>query len=154
MTSRQVAALLAVEAVDLDVRAREKNAALWQVASRLTGNPGVPDVEALFSEILVRETAGNTAMGHGVAMPHARTDLCRGIVIAAGRSVDGVDYEAPDGLPIRIIFLIGTPRQQITEYLRVVGALARLLARDSVRRQLLGAPDVAAFIQAIAQADG
>ena len=154
MTSRQVAALLAPEAVSLDLQGREKGAALREVAGRLRGNPAVPDLEGFFAEILAREATGSTAMGHGVAVPHARTDRCRDIVMAAGRHSEGLAYGAPDGQPIRLIFLIGTPRQRVTEYLRVVGALVRILGREDVRQSLLAATDAAAFIEAIASADG
>ena len=152
ITARQVAALIRPEAVCLDLQARTKTPALREIALRLAGCPSVPDYESLIREILAREAAGNTALGHGAAIPHARTDFCREIVIAVGRSADGIDYGATDGQPVRLIFLIGTPMQDVTEYLRVVGMLARLLAREAVRRQLLDAGSVADFIAVLAEA--
>ena len=152
ITAHQVAALIRPEAVCLNLQAQAKLPALREVAALLEGAPAVPDHQALLCEILAREQAGNTALGHGVAMPHARTDLCREIVIAVGRSMAGVDYESADGQPVQLIFLIGTPLQEVTEYLRVVGMLARLLAREPVRQQLLQASSVADFIAALAGA--
>ena len=152
MTARQVAALIRPEAVCLELQARAKIPALREVAARLKDCPSVPDVDAFICEILAREQAGNTALGHGVAMPHARTDLCRGIVIAVGRSAAGVDYEAADGKPVQLVFLIGTPMQEVAEYLRVVGMLARLLAREPLRRRLLDAGSVVDFIAVLAEA--
>lgn len=152
MTARQVAALIRPEAVRLDLQAQAKTPALREVAALLGGCPAVPDLDAFIREILAREAVGNTALGHGVAMPHARTDLCREIVIAVGRSVGGVDYGAPDGQPVRLVFLIGTPMQEVAEYLRVVGMLARLLAREPVRQRLLAAGSAADFIAVLAGA--
>jgi mannitol/fructose-specific phosphotransferase system IIA component (Ntr-type) len=114
----------------------------------------VLNFEAFFNEILDRERVSNTSLGHDVAIPHARTDQCSDIVIAVGRSEPGVDFEAKDHQPVRLIFLIGTPKQMVTDYLRVVGNLARLLRLDDLRQRLLTAPDAAAFIQTIAAAEG
>ena len=152
MTARQVAALIRPEAVCLDLHARTKVLALQEVAALLKGCPAVPDHEAFLREMLAREEVGNTALGHGTAMPHARTDLCREIVIAVGRSIDGIDYAAADGQPVRIVFLIGTPMQEVAEYLRVVGMLARLLSRETIRQQLLAADSVAGFIAVLSEA--
>ena len=149
MTAGQVAALIRPEAVSLSLQAGEKIPALQEVAALLNGCPSIPDGDAFIREILAREQAGSTALGHGIAMPHARTDLCREIVIAVGRSATGVDYAAADGQPVRLIFLIGTPLQEVTEYLRVVGMLARLLTREPVRQQLLAAGSAAEFIAAL-----
>jgi len=59
------------------------------------------------------------------------------ILIAIGRKVArAIDFEAKDGKPVRLIFLIGTPKQMVTDYLRVVGTLARLLRQDDLRQRL------------------
>ena len=150
ITASQVTALLKPEAVLLDVKATEKVPALREITALLAGNAAVVDAAAFSHEILAREKTGTTALGNAVAIPHARTDQCREIVIAVGRSTQGIDYGAPDGQPVHLVFLIGTPKHLVTEYLRVVGGLARILSRDTVRQQLLAAPNTAAFIQTIA----
>jgi mannitol/fructose-specific phosphotransferase system IIA component (Ntr-type) len=152
ITASQVAALLKPEAVLLDVQAAEKVPALRETAALLAGNAAVVDAGAFFREILARENTGNTALGNAVAIPHARTDQCREIVVAVGRSAQGIDYGAADGQRVRLIFLIGTPKHLVTEYLRVVGGLARILSRNTVCLQLLTAPDAPAFIRIIADA--
>jgi len=154
MTARRIAALIKPEAVCLDLRARGKIPALEETAMLLAGHPAIVDLKALAGQILAREQTGNTALGHGVALPHARTDLCRDIVVAVGRSFDGIDYGAPDGQPVWLIILIATPMQQVTEYLRVVGTLARLLAQERVQQTLQSAQTVAGFIAALAAAEG
>jgi len=100
-----------------------------------------------FGEILERERISNTALGHDVAIPHARTEQCGEILIAVGRSMAGVDFEGQNESPVRLIFLIGTPKQMVAEYLRLVGNLARLLRQDVLREKLLAAPDIATFIK-------
>jgi fructose-specific phosphotransferase system IIA component len=149
----KIAALLSPETIRLELTATQKIAALREVAELLAQNKCVGDFEAFFNEILQRERVSNTALGHDVAIPHARTDQCSDILVAVGRSSAGIDFEAKDGQPVRLIFLIGTPKQMVTDYLRVVGNLARLLRQDTVRQRLLDAPDAAAFIKIIEEAE-
>jgi len=154
MTASQVASLLKTDAILLNVKATDKVSALREIVALLATNASIVSVEAFFAELMAREGEGTTALGHGVAIPHARTDQCREIVMAVGRSVKGIDCGAPDGAPVKLIFLIGTPKHLVTEYLRVVGGLARVISRDDVRRRLLSAPDAGSFIAAIAEAGG
>ena len=149
----KIASLLSPEAIQLELQARQKVAALREVAELLAQSKCVGDFEAFFNEILQRERVSNTALGHDVAIPHARTDQCSDILIAVGRSREGIDFEAKDGQPVKLIFLIGTPKQMVTDYLRVVGTLARLLRQDELRQRLLEAPEPIAFIKIIEAAE-
>src|SRR2546428_6413314 len=153
-SSGKVASLLKAECIKLNVHATQKAAALREVAELLARDKCVANFDAFFQEILDRERVSNTALGHDVAIPHARTDQCGEILVAVGRSQHGVDFEAKDGGPVRLIFLIGTPKQMVTDYLRVVGNLARLVRQDSVRQQLLETPDAASFIRILEEAEG
>lgn len=148
-----VAALLRPEAIQLNLRAQQKNAALREVASLLQPLNLIANFDSFYREILERERVSNTALGHDVAIPHARTDQCNQIIIAVGRAAEGIDFDAKEAGPVRLIFLIGTPKLMVTDYLRLVGNLARLLRRDDVRQQLLTAPDPATFIQLVAAAE-
>jgi len=149
----KVASLVKPETINLNVQSKQKVAALREVAELLRNTGCVANFEAFFQEILDRERVSNTALGHDVAIPHARTEQCSDILIAVGRNVEGIDFETKDHQPVRLIFLIGTPKQMVTDYLRVVGNLARLLRQDTVRQQLLQAPDPASFVKVIEQAD-
>jgi fructose-specific phosphotransferase system IIA component len=149
----KIASLLSPEKISLDLQAKQKTTALREVAELLARSKCVGDFEAFFNEILERERVSNTALGHDVAIPHARTDQCSDILVAVGRSREGIDFEAKDGQPVRLIFLIGTPKQMVTDYLRVVGNLARLLRQDDLRQRLLEAPDAAAFIKIVEEAE-
>jgi len=149
----RLAALLRPETIKLDLAAKQKNAALREVAELLIPTNGIANFESFYREVLERERVSNTALGHDVAIPHARTEQCTEILIAIGRCAEGVDFDGKGLSPVRLIFLIGTPKQMVTDYLRVVGNLARLLRRDDLRQQLLDAPDAAAFIKILAAAE-
>lgn len=149
----KIAGLLKPETIQLNLVANDKNAALREVANLLAATNCIADFNAFFDEILERERVRNTALGNDVAIPHARTEQCSEILVAIGRSPAGIDFGAEDGQPVKLIFMIGTPKQMVTEYLRVVGNLARIVRQDALRQKLLTAPDAATFIQIVDQAE-
>ncbi len=100
-----------------------------------SGALGEDAAAELFGEVLAREEEGTTGIGKGVAMPHARTsDVIEETLIGVGLHHDGVDFDATDGAPVYVIFLIASSDPE--EYLRVAGRIARV-ARDSVEMTAL-----------------
>ncbi len=89
----------------------------------------------LFGEVLAREEEGTTGIGKGIAMPHARaSDVVEETLIGVGLHHDGVDFDATDGAPVYVIFLIASANPD--EYLGVAGRIARV-ARDDVEMKAL-----------------
>lgn len=89
----------------------------------------------LIAEVLTREAEATTGIGKGVAMPHARTSkVVNDVMIAVGLHGEGVDFDALDGAPVHVVFLIVSPDPQ--EYLRVAGRIARV-GRDDVEMRAL-----------------
>jgi mannitol/fructose-specific phosphotransferase system IIA component (Ntr-type) len=74
------------------------------------------------------------------------------MVLAIGRSPQGVWFEN-SSQTVKLIFVIGTPKRMVTDYLSIVGGLARLLKDASTREQLIAAPNVEEFIAALTQAE-
>jgi mannitol/fructose-specific phosphotransferase system IIA component (Ntr-type) len=150
----KISSLLSVDRINLALQATTKTESLREVASLMKDMNCIKDFEAFFRDVLERERVSNTALGHDVALPHARTDQCSEIIIAVGRSPTGIDFEAKDGQPVRLVFLIGTPKSMVTEYLRLVGNLARLLRQNDLRENLLEADSPEAFVKLIEAAEG
>ena len=89
----------------------------------------------LIGEILAREEEGTTGIGKGVAMPHARaSSVVDETLIAVGLHEDGVDFDATDGAPVHVVFMIASSNPD--EYLGVAGRIARV-ARDDVEMKAL-----------------
>jgi PTS system fructose-specific IIC component len=140
-----ISALLTAAQIDLSLQAEDAPAAIRSILGRLAPHPAVVNLEVLFDEVIAREKLSCTALGYEVAFPHARTQAVTEIVIGVGRTARLIPF-GPDGRPVRLIFVIGTPPDQVVNYLRVVGALARML-KDSVRREsLLTARDAEEFL--------
>jgi mannitol/fructose-specific phosphotransferase system IIA component (Ntr-type) len=111
----------------------------------------VVDFPGFYQELLAREQIETTCVNE-IAFPHARTDHVKSMVLSVGRSKKGVWFENA-GQMVKLIFVIGTPKRMVTEYLSVVGGLARLLKDKEIREQLLEASTPAEFVDVIARGE-
>ena len=117
-------------------------------ALRLLGELLAPSVGTTSDEVerllLEREQLQSTAIGDGVAIPHAAMDNISSRAAALLLCPQGVEFDTLDGEPARIIFGVVGPRQATAEHLRVLARISRLLRDQEMRRKLLAAPDPAA----------
>ena len=134
--------------VDLDLRTRTLTTALEKLVKLLESDEKIRDPERFLEQVLQREKASPTYVENEVAFPHARTDLVDRIVLAIGRSRSGVPF-GPNGEKASLIFLIGVPKQMISDYLVCVGTLARLLKNAEVRQRLLYAENPKEFVEVL-----
>jgi mannitol/fructose-specific phosphotransferase system IIA component (Ntr-type) len=108
----------------------------------------VVDPPRFLAALLDRMHLAPVCIAPDVALPHARTDAVRRITLAVGRAEEGIDFGAGHER-VRLVFLIGTPREAATEYLQTAAKLARLLRVPALRDNLLAARDEAAFRSAM-----
>lgn len=146
--SSVAAQLLQPGRILLDVAATEKNKAILEVAGKLQNDADLVDFDCFCRELIARDEMRSTAAGYGVAFPHARTDAVREIVIAAGRSVEGILFGEE---MVHFIFVIGTPREKAADYLVAVGTLARLMRTENVRAALAKAAAPEDFIKVLSR---
>lgn len=119
----------------------------------MKGAKEITDFESFLKDVFERENLSTTGICNGIAIPHARTDAVSQFVIAFGRSEEGVEFESLDGHPARLIFLMGTPKDEVKEYLRLLGRLTRLLKEESFRESLLKAEKAREIIEAFKKGD-
>ncbi len=115
-----------------------RDAVLAEFASRLEAKGAVRSASDLLARILKRETDGCTGVGHGIAIPHCRLDGLEGEVVGFATAETPVDFGAPDGLPVDLLFLVASPTQAAAAHLQAVARVSRLLRApglvDSLRR--------------------
>ncbi|MGE4505609.1 MAG: PTS sugar transporter subunit IIA [Desulfovibrionaceae bacterium] len=100
--------------------------------------PGLDKDKAL-TVLLERESLGTTGIGDGIAIPHGKLDDLEEIVVAVGRSEQGVEFEALDHQPCRIFFLVLAPDQVAGQHLRILAHISRLLKDPDFRANFLSA---------------
>ena len=144
----RLSSLLVPEHIILSLQGTKRTVALQEVARLLEHDPNVANFAGFYNELLARERLDTTCLGNEVALPHARTEHVKKIVLAVGRSTPGVHFENSNQ-NVRLMFVLGTPKNNPTDYLILVGALCRLIKDAPNREALLAAPTPEAFIATV-----
>lgn len=124
----------------IDLWGRSKYAVIEELVEVIAGSPLVTNREAFRRAVLDREAVMSTGIGLGIAIPHARIPSVKDFVIAVGRSLHPVPYDAFDGEPVFIVIMIAANERQQPDYIRVVARLVRVLKDSNSRRKVLEAP--------------
>jgi mannitol/fructose-specific phosphotransferase system IIA component (Ntr-type) len=140
---------LSVDVMELEITADKKEDVIDRMVRLLCADKDPDWVDAILRTIFIREEDRSTAIGNGVAIPHARSDLAKTIFLALGRSRVGVPWGSEDGKPVHFIFLVVGPQKASQDYLRVLADISRLMTRSSVRNALLEARNATEVLQII-----
>ncbi len=134
--------LLSPEAVTLDLKSQGKREVLEELCLLLANAKKLPDPQALLRTLVDRESLGSTGIGQGVAIPHGKSPAVPAQAAALGISKRGVDFDALDGEPVYIIFLVAAPPDAAGLHLKALAKISRLLKDKSFRQALRDAPSV------------
>jgi mannitol/fructose-specific phosphotransferase system IIA component (Ntr-type) len=114
-----------------------KDKALEEMVDLFVKNDFIRNREIVLQMLRQRESLGSTGIGHGVAIPHGRTTAAPNVLIAFGKSEQGIDFDAIDGKPVYLIFMIIAPPHEVSNlYLPILGSLVTIL-KDSKNRKKL-----------------
>lgn len=120
------------------VHASSKRQALQAVCEALAESAGL-DPRAVFDAVQLRERLSGTGMGEGVAIPHARAAGVKHPIGAFARFDPPVDFDALDGRPADLVFLLLAPAERGADHLKALARVARFLRRADVRERLRAA---------------
>jgi fructose-specific phosphotransferase system IIA component len=119
--------------------ATTRDAALDELVRCFVDSKIVRNRNIVFEMLRRREELGSTGIGHGIAIPHGRSTAVPDVMIAFGRSDKGIGWDAMDGKPVHLIFLVlAPPQEQNNRYLPILGGLVEMLSdsrqRDKLRK--------------------
>ncbi len=130
----------------LNVENRDE--AIEELVDLLEKEDHLPDALAFRKAIFDREQLVSTGIGMGVAIPHAKMGGLEDFFIAVGiQQKKGLDWNALDKAPVRLIFMIGGPEDKQTEYLQILSLLTSAVRDISLRKKLLSAKDAEEVMQ-------
>ena len=95
--------------------------------------------EEMINTLLEREKLGSTGIGDGVAIPHGKLANLEELVVSFGRSKEGVEFDAMDGRPAHIFFLLMAPEDTTGKHLKALAKISKMLKDSSFRKKLLEA---------------
>ena len=127
--------------INLNLQSRNKEDAIRELAQLMEDTPAMGNLKQFLEDVFERERLETTGIGDEIALPHARSDAVKHVIIAMGRSEHGINFESPDGRNVRLFFLMGTPRESVSHYLKILAQLSRLLNQGPLREKLFEAED-------------
>ncbi len=145
--------LLDPQSIQLHTHAASKQEVIDQLVDLMFASGSIADKEAYKAGVYAREEEATTAVGDGVAIPHCRSTAVKKAALAAVTLSDGVDYNAPDGEKVKLLFLIAAPETKENIHVDVLSKLSTLLVDESFSQKLLAAKSTEEFIAIIDAAE-
>jgi len=147
--------LISPARVILNLRSNDRETVLGELVAQIPELADQPEAkQTLLRALHEREQLHSTGIGDGIALPHARNALVGLVdhpIIVFGRHPTGINYEAIDGIPARLFFLLIAPT--VTQHLAILARLSRLLRDSELRQNLLTARTPEQVIKLIRDAE-
>jgi len=135
--------------VKVPLEGRNKPDILRELVQILADAGELTDTESAYRALLEREGRGSTGLEKGIAVPHAKTEAVDRLTIAIGITPDGVDFDAQDGNPSQLFFLLLAAPDQSGPHIEALSEIARLTRSDAFCRALVSAQRPADVIELI-----
>jgi len=145
--------MLKREFVVEQLKAGNKRDALAELAGVFAIGRIKVDSEAMLHVLLERERLGSTGIGDGIAIPHGKLSGLEEMVVSFGRSREGIAFEAMDGKPVHLFFLLMAPENSAGQHLKALAKISRMLKDANFRKSLLEAKMHEDLFRIIAEKD-
>lgn len=139
--------------IQADLRPRNKADCLRQLIDMVAAAGVVRDPGDSLQRLLERERVISTGIGNGVAIPHAKSANVKGLVIGVARVAAGLDFDALDGRPVHVLFLLLGPQEAASQHVRLLARIARLVKSEGFLDRLKAAASAEAIYQLIREED-
>jgi PTS system nitrogen regulatory IIA component len=136
-----------------DLQGQNKREVLNEFAVLLDSRGKIRDQNGFLEVILAREALGSTGIGEGIAIPHGKLKNLDRLVLSFGISRKGVDFDAMDGNPVHIFFVLIAPEDSPGDHLKALARISRVLKNRSFRKRLLDASSAGELYQLICEED-
>ncbi|MDE6252974.1 MAG: fructose-specific PTS transporter subunit EIIC [Lachnospiraceae bacterium] len=145
--------LLDKKSIDLKGNVKDKKSTLNKMVDLMAKSGKINNIEKYRKGVFAREEEGTTGIGEGIAIPHCKSDAVNSPGLAAMVVPDGVEFEALDGAPVNLIFLIAAPDTEDNIHLDVLSKLSVLLMDEKFTGELKSAKSADEFIRIIDKAE-
>ncbi len=149
----KIAEFLNEKAIIPNIKATNKEGVIRELVDAIAKAEGIRNKEELMKALINRENLGSTGIGQGVGIPHAKTNAVKKLVAAFGICHQGVNFEALDGEPVYILFLLVAPEDSAGPHLKALARISRLLKDKFFRESLKQLSDEKAILKMILDED-
>jgi PTS system nitrogen regulatory IIA component len=134
--------------LDMDITSKKR---LFEQIGLMFENENRIARAAVFDALFAREKLGSTGLGLGVAIPHGRIKHLRDTVAVFVRAKDGVPFDAPDDVPVRLVYAMLVPEHATEQHLNMLSELSQMFSDAELRDSLLTAADPVAVHQLLTE---
>ena len=145
--------LLTVDRIKIPLVSRTKEEVLRELVDVLADAEADDSRAEVLRAVREREAVLSTGIGNGVAIPHGKSPSVPDLRMAAGTAAQPVDFDALDGQPVKLVFLLVGPESAAGPHIKALSRIARIIRNDDVRQRLLSAHTPDEFLQALAEAE-
>lgn len=145
--------LLTSARVKVPLEATTKDELLRELVDVLVSDRCVQDPDDVLVVVRQREEVLSTGIGNGVAIPHGKSGACSELTVAAGVTREPVEFDALDGEPVRLVFLLVGPASAAGAHIKALSRISRLVRQPGLRRRLIEAKDTQAFLDTLREAE-
>ncbi len=145
--------LIARESIIASLQAQTKQEVLIELTKAALHEDAGDKIDNVIKVLLDREKLGSTGIGDGTAIPHGKIPAVTTMKIAFGRSLAGIDFNALDGRPVYLFFLLLAPEHSQGMHLRVLARISRMVRDASFRSKLMQAKSTDEIYEIISSHD-
>src|SRR5450631_2429692 len=144
-----VGELLTLDDVRVDLEVSSKDGLLGEIAALLATRNGLSTTQILES-LVAREQLGSTGVGHGVAIPHARTNRCAAPAAVFVRTRAAIAFDAPDAKPVSLFLGLIVPNSATERHLLILSTAAAMFSDKALREKLRAGDSPSAVLELLA----
>ena len=131
--------ILKPQNIKIPLEAKTKTEAIGELVQVLAASGDVTDPKKVLDAVLERESTRTTGIGNGLAIPHGKCQGTKDLVMAIGRAATPIDFQAIDGRPVSIIWMLASPPDKTGPHIHALARISRLMTIDKFRAALLQA---------------
>lgn len=128
--------ILKPQNIKVPLEAKTKTDAIGELVSLLDQNGELVDAKKVLDAVLERETTRTTGIGNGLAIPHGKCTGLNHLVMAIGKPATPIDFQAIDGRPVTLIWLLSSPPDKTGPHIHALARISRLMTIDKFRQGL------------------
>jgi fructose-specific phosphotransferase system IIA component len=145
--------VLNIDCVIVPLAAHDKRSAVEELVDALTASGAVADAESIKSVVWQREQQRSTGIGEGLALPHGKSPAVKRIAMAIGKPARPMEYDSIDKKPVRLIVLLVSPPESVSEHIQALGRVSRLMTNPEFRESLYQASSAEALYDLFRKAE-
>jgi len=133
--------------------AHDKRGVISELVDALSASGAVTDADVVKQIVWQRESQRSTGIGEGLALPHGKSSAVKRIAMAIGKPAQPMEYESIDKKPVRLIVLLVSPPEAVSEHIQALGRVSRLMTNPEFREKLYSAPSADALYSLFRKAE-